>query len=200
MSVIYWAGDSTTEILCQELAAYLKDGYTAISHAANGRSTKSFIDESRLVPIYDKITKGDFLFIEFGHHDEKKEDPSRYTDPFGEYKVNLGKFINVARNKGAIPVLITPLERKCFDGDGYIDFGGHTEYVAAMKQLSESENVALVDLYRMSREKLREVGEEKASQMYEDSTHLTEEGAKIMTSGIVDMLKELGGIYKEMLA
>lgn len=42
------------------------------NHAKNGRSTKSFIDESRLTPIYDKITAGDFLFIQFGHNDEKK--------------------------------------------------------------------------------------------------------------------------------
>ncbi|MFQ7239162.1 MAG: hypothetical protein ACLRP8_09305 [Roseburia intestinalis] len=84
---------------------------------------KSFIDESRLTPIYDKITAGDFLFIQFGHNDEKKNDPERYTDPHSDYMVNLEKFVNAARNKGAWPVFITPLERRCFIDEEHLDIG-----------------------------------------------------------------------------
>lgn len=40
------------------------------------------MDEGRLKAIEEKIGAGDFLFIQFGHNDEKKEDPTRYTEPF----------------------------------------------------------------------------------------------------------------------
>ena len=107
---IFWAGYSTVATnkaspFPQTGIGQAFDRYTAMdvavcNYAVNGRSTKSFIDESRLATIYDEITKGDFLFIQFGHNDEKKNDQSRYTDPHGEFIVNLGKFVNVARNKG----------------------------------------------------------------------------------------------------
>lgn len=136
------------------------------NHAKNGRSTKSFIDESRLTPIYDKITAGDFLFIQFGHNDEKKNDPERYTDPHSDYMVNLEKFVNAARNKGAWPVFITPLERRCFIDEEHLDIGEHTDYVAAMKQTAENLNVPLIDLYSMSRTEMRKAGAEKTKEWY----------------------------------
>ena len=71
----------------------------------------------------------------------------RYTDPHSDYMVNLEKFVNAARNKGAWPVFITPLERRCFIDEEHLDIGEHTDYVAAMKQTAENLNVPLIDLY-----------------------------------------------------
>ena len=81
MATIYWAGDSTVQYndittypqtgIGQVLHLYLKPDVKISNHAKNGRSTKSFIDESRVPAIYDAITEGDFLFIQFGHNDEK---------------------------------------------------------------------------------------------------------------------------------
>jgi hypothetical protein len=103
MTTIFWAGDSTVQYndiltfpqtgIGQVMNLFLKPEVRVENHAKNGRSTKSFIDESRLTPIYDKITAGDFLFIQFGHNDEKKNDPQRYTDPHSDYMVNLEKFV-----------------------------------------------------------------------------------------------------------
>ena len=139
MATIFWAGDSTVQYndiltfpqtgIGQVMNLFLKPEVRVENHAKNGRSTKSFIDESRLTPIYDKITAGDFLFIQFGHNDEKKNDPERYTDPHSDYMVNLEKFVNAARNKGAWPVFITPLERRCFIDEEHLDIGEHTDYV-----------------------------------------------------------------------
>ncbi|MDE7018469.1 MAG: GDSL family lipase, partial [Lachnospiraceae bacterium] len=99
MATIFWAGDSTVQYngimtypqtgIGQVLHLFLKPEVKVENHAKNGRSTKSFIDESRLPAIYDKISEGDFFFIQFGHNDEKKEDPDRYTEPFSDYMVNL---------------------------------------------------------------------------------------------------------------
>lgn len=93
MPTIFWAGDSTVQYndiitypqtgIGQVMHLFLGTDVTVENHAKNGRSTKSFIDESRMVPIYDRITKGDFLFIQFGHNDEKIHDPARGTKPDG---------------------------------------------------------------------------------------------------------------------
>ncbi len=223
MATIYWAGDSTVQYngimtypqtgIGQVFHLFLKPDVKIENHAKNGRSTKSFIDESRLVPIYDRITEGDFLFIQFGHNDEKKEDPARYTEPFSEYMVNLGKFVNAARNKKAFPVFITPLERRCFV-NGTLGEGTHGDYVEAMKLTAKNLDVPLIDLYRMSREELSRVGAEASKDWYmhlpegkypyhmeglADDTHLKYAGAVVYGGCIARGLKELGGIYKDLL-
>ena len=224
MATIYWAGDSTVQYndittypqtgIGQVIHLFLKPEISVANHAKNGRSTKSFIDESRMVPIYDKITAGDFLFIQFGHNDEKINDPTRYTAPDGEYKVNLGKFVNVARNKGAYPVLITPLERRCFVEEHMLGAGEHLEYVNAMKQVAKELDVPLVDLYTKSRTAMEKAGAEKTTEWYMhlaageyescpegkiDNTHLKYAGAVTYARCIAEGLKELGGRYAELL-
>src|SRR6185436_7709503 len=88
---VYLAGDST---MAQKTfdrrpetgwGEYLQIQFDAAkvrieNHAQNGRSTKSFIDEGRWQAIISKLRPGDYVFIEFGHNDEKKEDPKRYAD------------------------------------------------------------------------------------------------------------------------
>ena len=224
MATIFWAGDSTVQYnaidtypqtgIGQVFHLFLKPDVKVSNHAVNGRSTKSFIDESRLTAIYDQITEGDFLFIQFGHNDEKKEDPERYTEPFSDYMVNLEKFVNVARNKKAWPVFITPLERRCFVDENHLGEGAHGEYVAAMKKTAENLNVPLVDLHAMSRAELEKAGAEHTKNWYmhlpadtypyhmeglSDNTHLKYAGAVMFGGCIARGLKELGGIYSDLL-
>lgn len=224
MSTIFWAGDSTVQTndfstypqngIGQVFSIFIKEGYRVENHARNGRSTKSFLDEGRLVPIDERIKEGDFLFIQFGHNDEKKQDPARYTEPFGSFIDNLGVFIDVARRHGAYPVLITPLERRCFQDETHLKPGEHGEYVTGMKQAAEKYNVPLVDLYTMSRADLQMVGEVKSREWYmyfpagcylehpgesRDNSHLRHAGAAHFCSLIARGLRELGGVYEEML-
>jgi|UniRef100_UPI003FEE6CB8 carbohydrate esterase, family 12 yesY len=224
MATIYWAGDSTVQYndittypqtgIGQVFHLFLKPEVKVLNFAKNGRSTKSFIDEGRLAAIEEQITEGDFLFIQFGHNDEKKADPARYTDPFGQYMVNLERFVNAARGKKAYPVLITPLERRCFAEGNQLGVGEHSDYVAAMKQAAENLDVPLIDLYSMSREKLRKAGAEKTKDWYmhlpkdvypshpeglTDNTHLKYEGAVVYGGCIAAGLKKLGGRYSKLL-
>lgn len=224
MATIYWAGDSTVQYnsiktypqtgLGQVFNLFVKPEVQISNHAKNGRSTKSFIDEARLVPIYDNITEGDFLFIQFGHNDEKKDDPDRYTEPFSEFMVNLEKFVNVARDKKAEPVIITPVERRNFiDASEPCEFD-HSDYVEAMKQTAKKLDVALIDLNAMSRAELKRIGLEASKDWYmhlpegkypyhmeglADNTHLKYAGAVVYAGCIARGLKELGGIYEDLL-
>ena len=89
----------------QVFPLYFKEGIRIENHAVNGRSTKSFIDEGRWDSVLEKIKPGDYVIIEFGHNDEKKDDPKRYAAPRTDYRTNLIKFISETRSKGGTPVL-----------------------------------------------------------------------------------------------
>lgn len=209
IATIHYAGDSTVQFNCidtypqtglgQVLPRFLKDEYKVVNHGKNGRSTKSFIDEGRLKVIESQISKGDFLFIQFGHNDEKKQDQLRYTNPFNEYKDNLKIFIEMALEHGALPILITPLERCHFD-EGRLYNGEHSDYVKAMKEVGQEMAVPVIDLNADSRKFLDECGEEKALPFFmPDRTHMTMEGAVCFCHFIAKGLISLGGIYKNMI-
>lgn len=224
MNRIFWAGDSTVQTndittypqtgIGQVFPLYLKEGIEVCNHAKNGRSTKSFMDEGRLAKIDVAIGEGDFLFIQFGHNDEKAQDPARYTIPGSTFDENLRKFINVARSHGAYPVLITPLERRCFEDKGVLGEGAHGPYSEAIKNVADAENVPLIDLHAKSRKVMNEAGVTKTIEWFMniepntyascpegkmDNTHLKYAGAVTFAGLIAEGLKELGGIYGEIL-
>jgi len=222
---IFYAGDSTCARynilhfpktgIGMGLELYIKPEIIIDNHAVGGRSSKSFIDEGRLKVIEEQIGEGDFLFIQFGHNDEKEWDEKRYTTPYGTYKEYLKQYIQVARNSGAIPVLITSLTRRCFaDSWTLVSETKLENYAAGMRQVAEEEQVALVDLYSKSRAKLEEAGPVESTKWYihaakgefpiyprgiMDDTHLKPEGARIYAGLVAEGLKELGGIYSELL-
>ncbi len=224
MRHIFWAGDSTVADnkfvtypqtgIGQALDRYTREDVVIYNHAVNGRSTKSFIDESRLSPISNEITKGDYLFIQFGHNDEKINDPARYTDPHGEFIINLGKFVDAARNKGAYPVFITSVERRLFDEEGKLKPSEHTEYVKGMKEAGEKFGVPVVDLFTMSRAFLEKTGDEASKKYYmnlepgevswapegkNDNSHLRYEGAMLYAGMVAKGLVKLGDPYSTLV-
>ena len=107
---VYLAGDSTCTVKLPErrpetgwgelLQQYFDPARVKIdNHAQNGRSTKSFISEGRWQAIIDKLKKGDYVFVQFGHNDESKDKGERYTPP-ADYRANLVRFaVGVGRTK-----------------------------------------------------------------------------------------------------
>lgn len=224
MTKIYWAGDSTIKNntyatypqtgIGQVLPYYLKQDIEVCNFAENGRSTKSFIDEGRFEQIRQLIQKDDFLFLSFGHNDEKEEDPLRYTKPFGTYQENLKAMADAGRQKGAYPVLITPIYRRLFDENGSLITGSHGEYPEAMKELAVRESVPCLDLCRITYELIAGQGDEKSKEWFmnfgpglyenypegiEDNTHLRFAGAALFAGAIAGSLAELGGVYGRLV-
>ena len=200
---MYVSIDLVEEIIERQMRRYKTRLVNAKQAAAE--FSKTYIEE---------IGAGDFLFIQFGHNDEKKEDPTRYTEPFSTFMENLEIFINVARKHGAYPVLITPLERRCFVDDKHLGIGAHSDYVAAMKQTAEKCNVPLADLYSMSRTELKKAGEMGSRKWFmyfskgeyknypdgkTDNTHLRYDGAVLFAGLIAKGLQEAGGVYADLL-
>lgn len=208
---IHYIGDSTVQVnnihtypqtgMSQALPLYLHEGVQVVSYAKNGRSTKSFLDEGRFAPVKAAMQPGDFLFVQFGHNDEK-EDPLRHTDPFGSFQENLRLFIAAAREKGVYPVLLTPIARRLFDERGNFRSGSHGEYPEAVRQVGRQAQVPVIDLTTATERYLAFLGDEASKPLFvwpKDNTHLKYEGAVRMCSFVAAGLKDLGGMYASVL-
>ncbi|WP_397387119.1 rhamnogalacturonan acetylesterase [Paenibacillus sp. ClWae2A] len=211
---VFLAGDSTVTDqpesgypYCgwgQLLPAQFKHDVAVDNHAQSGRSSRSFINEGRLSAIMERIKPEDFLFIQFGHNDEKP-DPERGTDPFTTYKEYLKKYIDAAREAKARPVLITPVHRRYFADDGTLT-DTHGDYIIAVRELAEEEDVPLIDLAERSRLLFEQAGVEGSKDDFmwvlpgeyvnfpsgvEDNTHFQERGARRLAQQVAEAIREL---------
>jgi lysophospholipase L1-like esterase len=177
------------------------------NHAQNGRSTKTFISENRWQAIVDKLKKGDYVFIQFGHNDQSKEKGERYTPP-EDFKANLRRMVADARAKGANPVLFTPVMRRRFDREGKF-YDTHGEYPDLTRAVAKELNVALIDMHRASEKLLVEYGAEKSKKLFlilapgesanypkglDDNTHFSPLGAEEMARLAVEEIKKARSI------
>lgn len=121
-----------------------KDSVAVNDQAASGRSSKSFYNEGRWTTVSNLLKRGDYVFIQFAHNDEKTDDIARYTIPATTYKEYISIYINEARAKGAFPVLFSSIPRNNWSSSGVQQ--AHKSYTEAMKQLAEALNVPFVDM------------------------------------------------------
>jgi lysophospholipase L1-like esterase len=176
-----------------------------INKAVNGRSTKSFIDQHRWDSIYKVLKKGDYVFIQFGHNDEKQEDSTRYTNPHTSYRHNLIRFIKESREKGAIPILFSSIARRNFNEKGTL-IPTHGEYTLEVRMIAQQYNVPFVDLEYYSEQLEIACGPEKSKELHlhfkpgespyypngkDDDTHLSLKGATEISKIVARELKFL---------
>lgn len=175
---------------CQAFPAFVDQSVAIKNRAVNGRSTKSFITEGRWKAVVDSLKPGDYVFIQFGHNDEKIQDTTRYAEPFTSYRLNLGRFVRETREKGASPVLFTPIVRRKFV-NGFLA-ETHGNYPVVVRQLAAEMNVPLVDLQLLTAGAVTALGEEASKKIFlwtppsdkfpqgrKDDTHLCVEGAAL---------------------
>ena len=106
-------GDNQERGWGQMLSGFFSDDIRVDNHALNGRSTLSFILEGEWQKVYDAIQPGDYVFIQFGHNDEKPQ-AARHTDPGSTFDYNLAKYVRETRERGGIPVLMNCVVRRNF--------------------------------------------------------------------------------------
>ncbi len=182
----------------QQLQSFLDPAYYEVrNHAIGGRSARSFIEEGRLQPIAKELRKGDVLLVQFGHNDAKVEDPSRYNEPRQAYPQWLMRYVALARERGATPVLVTPVTRRVWDSGSLLDT--HAHYTEAVRELAAREQVALVDLNASSTAWIRALGDEASTPYFEhapgrgvhDDTHFSVAGATLVACLVVRDWKAL---------
>jgi len=180
----------------QMLPEFLKVELEVKNHAVNGRSTKSFIDEGRWKTVFDQLQKGDYVFIQFGHNDQKIKDSTRYTNPYTQYRYNLELFVNETRAKGAIPVLFSSIVRRNFNEHGVL-VDTHGVYPLIVRLVAKDLEVPFVDLQSLTERLEIKYGPEKSKSLHlhlepgddpyepkgkHDDTHLSEKGATLVAS------------------
>ncbi len=117
------------------------------NYAESGEALSSFRSARRLEKVLSLMKPGDYLFIEFGHNDQKQQGPG--IGAFSSYKRDLQEYIKAVRAKGGIPVLVTSMHRRNFDGNGKI-VNTLGDYPEAVRQVAQEEKTALIDLNAMS--------------------------------------------------
>jgi lysophospholipase L1-like esterase len=155
---IYVVGDSTAASYAvdeipragwgQALPLFLDRGTVVVNEAVSASSSKSFADLGRLERTLTALRPGDVLLISFGHGDAS-ELPSRHTEPWTTYQEYLFRHVEGARAAGALPVLVTPVERRRFTADGKAG-PSHGEYPDAMRELAAATRTPLIDLTALS--------------------------------------------------
>ena len=189
----------------QYFRSLFDDGVQVKNRAQNGRSTKSFITRGLWSEVEAGMKRGDYVFIQFGHNDQKESDPERFAAPWGEYSENLRLFVQTVLDKGAVPVLLTPIARRHFDSDGNLK-NVHADYPAAMKSVAQEKGVLLIDMTSLTGQWLTGLGDE-ASQEYfmnvpaginprypdglDDNTHLNGKGACVVARFAAQQVREL---------
>jgi lysophospholipase L1-like esterase len=155
--VLYLAGDSTVTDQAASPAAswgqilprFMRDTIAVANHAESGETLKSFLTSLRLDKILASLQPGDWLLIQFGHNDQKRQWPQTFADADTTYRAYLRAYIAEARLRGATPILVTSPERGNFDEAGHIK-PSHGAYPDAVREVARQESVALIDLNAMS--------------------------------------------------
>ena len=206
---VYLAGNSTVVDQDDEpwaswgqmVPRFFKPGVAIADEAESGLTLASFKGSHRLEKILSIAKPGDYLFVEFGHNDQKEKGANdgawkSYTDDF-KY------FISKAKEKGMIPVVVTSTSRRAFGDDGKVK-NTLGDFPAAARKVAQDEGVAMIDVNAMTAEFYNSMGSEKSTKAFvhypantypgqdkplADDTHFNGYGAYEIAKMIVEGIK-----------
>ena len=188
----------------QVLGQFFTDEVLIHNHAVNGRSTKSFRDRGHWKPVLDSLKKGDYLLIQFGHNDGKTTDSTRYTNPQTSYRHNMMRYVEEARSKGAIPIILSSIARRKFNKEGVL-LDSHGNYTLVARLVAQEMKVPFFDMQYLTEQLEISYGVEKSKKLHlhyapneisyypegkEDDTHLSPLGATEVAKLFVKDLKD----------
>lgn len=190
----------------QVLQQFFTNEITVENRAVSGRSSRSYINEHRWDSVYKVLKRGDYVFIQFGHNDQKENDPNRYTNAHTAYRHNLIRFVNEAREKEATPILLSPIVRRNFNEHGTL-ISTLGNYALETRLVAQECDVAFIDLQYLTEVLEESYGQEKSKKLHlhfkpneipyypkgiEDNTHLSIEGANAIAGIVVEEIKKMG--------
>ena len=200
----------------QIIPAYFDSTIAVSNHAESGESATSFLSKKRLDKVLSMAKPGDWIFIEFGHNDQKEKTPG--SGAWYNFSTNLKTFVDRARAAGLQPVFLTPTARRFFDENGKV-VNTHGDYPEAMLEVARRENVPVIDLNGMTKQLYEAMGPEGSKRAFvhypagtypgqtkalADNTHFNAYGAtqvaKCVIEGIRAVLPDLAKHLKESSA
>ncbi len=197
---IFLAGDSTVAdqhagdyaSWGQMLTACFGPDIAVANHAESGETLKSFLAELRLDKALSLMRAGDWLFIQFGHNDQKANWPQTYAEAGTTFTAYLRAFLAEARRRGVQPVLITSPQRRQFDGAKVRN--SHRDYPDAVRALAAAEKVPLLDLERASVALYEALGPDASRAAFaqggKDATHHNAYGAYLLAHALAQLIRD----------
>ncbi|WP_281298654.1 rhamnogalacturonan acetylesterase [Flavobacterium limnophilum] len=209
--VIYLAGDSTVTDQDVEpwaswgqfITNYFDENVVVANYAVSGSALSSFKSSNRLKKINSLLKPDDYLFVEFAHNDEKLKGPENTA--WESYSKYLAEYVETARNKGAIPVLVTPTQRRAFNPDGTLK-PTHGNFPDAMRAVAKKMNVPLIDITQITTVLYEKWGVEASKnalvhypantfpgqeKALEDNTHFNSFGANEIALCVIKGIRDL---------
>ena len=187
----------------QMITRWFTDEVAVANYAESGETATSFIAAGRLKKIVSLMKEGDYIFMEFGHNDQKEKRPG--SGAFYNYVYALKQFVDEARAKGVTPIFVTPTQRRSFDKNGKIQ-ETHANYPEAMRWVAKDLGVPLIELHEMTRTFFETLGVEESKRAlvhypaktypgqqtaFEDNTHFNPYGAYEISKMMVEGMKSL---------
>lgn len=172
----------------QMFSLFVNDKLGLTNHAQSGRTTESFEEEGRWSIIEESLKPGDYVFMQFGHNDQKLA----HLDAKGGYANNLRSYVRRIKDKEGIPVIITPVSRSLWNGPDHSFNDLLIDYANACKEVAEEENVTVVDLHGKSVAFILSQGPIEATKYFYpgDRTHFNDFGGEVMARLVIEGLKE----------
>jgi lysophospholipase L1-like esterase len=207
---VFLAGDSTVTDQRYEPAAgwgqmlprFFKPEVAIANHAESGETLKAFLVERRLDKLLSFMKPGDYLFIQFGHNDQKPQWPQTYVEAATTYRDYLKVYIGEARRRGATPVLVTSMHRRKFDAAGKI-VNTHGDYPEAVRAVARETDTPLIDLLTMSAAFYEALGPDQAWKAFsdggKDATHHNNYGGYQLARCVVEAIRTSGLPLARML-
>ena len=188
----------------QMIPRWFDSSIAVANYAESGETLTSFLAANRWKKIMSLAQKGDYVFIEFGHNDQKERTAG--SGAWYNFSTNLKRMVDEARQKGVTPIFVTPTQRRNFSADGHIQ-ETHGDYPDAMRAVAQRENVQVIEVHDMTRTLFETLGVEDSKQTLvhypantfpnqpdplADNTHFSNYGAYEISKMVVQGMKGLG--------
>lgn len=190
----------------QMITRWFTDKVAISNHAESGLTARTFINGNRLDKILSMLKPHDYVFVEFGHNDQKEHQSG--DGAWYHFQYQLMIFIDKVRDAEATIIFVTPTQRRRFDEATHTKIQEtHGDYPDAMREVARREQVPVIELHDMTRDFFETLGFEgsKKSLVHypantfpgqdkalEDNTHFNPYGAYEVAKMVVMGMKKEG--------
>lgn len=224
--VFYIIGDSTVKNgsgnssnLLQGWGSFITDYFdttkiTIENDAIGGRSSRTFLTDGRWSKILQKLQKGDYVIMQFGHNDGGPLDDTARArgtikgigkDSVGIYNPirkqkevvhtygwYMRKYVNDTKAAGAVPIVCSPIPRNIWK-DGKV-VRSNDGYALWAKEVAQQTGAYFIDLNNNIGDAFEKIGEEKTAIFFpKEHTHTNREGAMFNANIVIEGIKDLKG-------
>ncbi|MYM35775.1 hypothetical protein GTP38_15680 [Duganella sp. FT94W] len=181
----------------QMLPRFLKPGIAVANHGESGETYRDALARRRLDKILSAMHHGDTVLMQFGHNDQKQIKDGK-GGPFTTYKEEIRIHVAAIRAHGGVPVIISPMERRRFDGHGKV-VPSLIDYADAARQVADELKVAFIDLNAMSKPFYEALGPELSQRAFAepepgriDNTHHSNYGSYELAQAVLTGMRQAG--------